>query len=130
MSIDKRDRDGLLRLISDNDQDRETKLSYLERSGSGSINEIVGLFRQPRSSFLAWLVDSVNELNQATESFLEDRKDYYLEDQVTRSAAAITFIDSFSRSIGYSYIINRLIEAELKQENEFEQSKGDEQNGT
>jgi hypothetical protein len=124
MSISREDRATLLALISENDQDRATKLSYLERSGSGSINEIVGFFRQTRASFISFLVDNINEMNGSTESFLEHRAELYLEDQVTRSAAAITFIDSFARSIGYSYIVGRLVEAELEEENEYENEKG------
>lgn len=123
MSISDKDRAMLLTLISENDQDRATKLEYLERVGSGSISEAIGMFRQTRASFISFLVDNVNDMNEQTETFLELRRMIAKEAQPERSAAAITFIDNFARSIGYSYLIGRLAEAELNEENEFENHK-------
>lgn len=109
------DRNSLLCLIADNDQDREEKLQYMQRGGSGSILEIADWFSRPRKSFLCWLVDEQSSLNESIENFIMAR-DAIKEGSLSEGMLnrhALEFFYSLTHSIGMTYLIESLCQAEL-----------------
>ena len=109
------DRKSLLCLIADNDQDREEKLQYMKRAGSGSILEIADWFSRPPKSFLCWLVDQQSSLNESIENFIIAREEIKCgslsEEMLNRHA--MEFFFSVTHSIGMTYLIESLCQAEL-----------------
>jgi len=118
---------SLLRLIADNDQDREEKLTYMKRTGGGSVLEIADWFERSRKSFLCWLVEQQSELNETVEDFIRLReliREGCLTDEM-RARHAMEFFDAVTRSIGVTYLIDALCQAELKAFNDNEDDENE-----